>query len=99
VAIVRIEQFYPLHTELLASIVGKYGKNMRHVWVQEEPRNAGAWMFLADAFREQAGISLSYIGRPASASPAVGSKTAHKYEQEKIITEAIGASAAKKAKK
>ncbi len=90
VAIVRLEQLYPLHARLLKEIDAKYPAGAERVWVQEEPRNQGAFLYAKDAFSEHAGITLKYIGRPASASPAGGSEYAHKKTQEKILTEAIG---------
>jgi 2-oxoglutarate dehydrogenase E1 component len=91
VALVRVEQFYPLHTDLLKRILAGYGKGVEVVWCQEEPRNAGAWRHMALSVRETLGVDLVYIGREASASPAVGSKTKHKYEQEAILAAAVGA--------
>jgi 2-oxoglutarate dehydrogenase E1 component len=60
------------------------------VWCQEEPRNAGAYTFIADEMRTRFGIDPGYIGRPASATPAVGSKHKHKEQQEELIAEAMG---------
>ena len=94
VAIVRLEQLYPLHTQMLKEIDAKYPASAERVWTQEEPRNQGAFLYAKDAFSEQAGIALKYIGRPPSASPAGGSEYAHKKTQEKILTEAIGAAPA-----
>jgi 2-oxoglutarate dehydrogenase E1 component len=91
VAIIRVEQLYPLHTELLKSTLAKYPTAAEKVWVQEEPKNAGAWQYMVLAVKEQLGVELSYIGRDASASPAVGSKHAHKDQQEALVTAAIGA--------
>jgi 2-oxoglutarate dehydrogenase E1 component len=91
VALVRLEQVYPFHTEMAKAILAKYPKSAEVVWVQEEPRNAGAYLFVADVFRSQLGMDLKYIGRPASATPAVGSKKAHKHEQDDLLTAAVGA--------
>jgi 2-oxoglutarate dehydrogenase E1 component len=92
VAIVRIEQLYPLHKEMLRGVLGRYPKGAELVWAQEEPRNAGAYLFVDDLLRTGLGIEkLGYIGRETSASPAVGSKTAHKHQQEAILTKAVGA--------
>ncbi len=91
IAIVRLEQIYPLNAALAKSILDGYPKGAERVYVQEEPRNAGAFMFAADAFREQVGVDLKYIGRHASATPAVGSKRADKYQQEAVLTDAVGA--------
>jgi 2-oxoglutarate dehydrogenase E1 component len=91
IAIVRIEQLYPFHAELAKQIIGTYPKTAERCYVQEEPRNAGAYIYAADFFREQAGIDLKYIGRNASATPCVGSKRADKAQQEAVLTAAIGA--------
>ncbi|MCX5689176.1 MAG: 2-oxoglutarate dehydrogenase E1 component [Planctomycetota bacterium] len=91
IAIVRIEQLYPFHAELAKKIIGAYPKTAERFYVQEEPRNAGAFIYAADFFREQAGIDLKYIGRHASATPCVGSKRADKAQQEAVLTAAIGA--------
>jgi 2-oxoglutarate dehydrogenase E1 component len=91
IAIVRVEQLYPLHTEALRSVLASYPSAAEKVWAQEEPRNMGAFLYMADALRDQLGLDkLIYIGRDASASPAVGSKHRHKDEQESIIERAIG---------
>jgi len=90
VALLRVEQLYPFHAEMAKKIDALYPKNATRAWVQEEPRNNGAWHFLSDAFRTETGIELSYIGREASASTAAGSKRADKALQEEVITEAVG---------
>ncbi|MCC6425786.1 MAG: 2-oxoglutarate dehydrogenase E1 component [Phycisphaerales bacterium] len=91
IALVRIEQLYPLHTKRLAEVLGSYPKSAERVWVQEEPRNAGAWSFMYETVRQKLGVELPYIGREASASPATGSKHLHYVQQEAILTAAIGA--------
>jgi 2-oxoglutarate dehydrogenase E1 component len=96
VAIVRVEQLYPLHTDLTKAIDDGYPKAAKRVWVQEEPRNQGAYLYVADAFRELLGIHLAYVGRPASASPATGSEYTHKDQQEEILSAAVGPLAAGK---
>jgi 2-oxoglutarate dehydrogenase E1 component len=97
VAIVRIEQLYPLHTEELRRIDGRYPKSATRTWVQEEPRNQGAYLYIADRFREELGVSLPYIGRPASASPATGSERVSNQQQQAILDRAVGPMAAAKA--
>jgi 2-oxoglutarate dehydrogenase E1 component len=91
-AIIRMEQLYPFNADLLAEVLGRYPAPERYIWVQEEPRNAGAYLYMDDVLRNDArfGVGLDYIGRPASASPAVGSKHRHKDQQEKILSDAIG---------
>lgn len=89
IALVRIEQLYPLHARMLKQIDARYPSAAERVWVQEEPRNQGAFLYIADALREAAGISVRYIGRPASASPATGSEYAHFKQQDRLLSEAI----------
>jgi 2-oxoglutarate dehydrogenase E1 component len=90
VAIVRIEQLYPFHASLAASIDQRYPRTAKRLWVQEEPRNQGAYMYIADRFREDLGVELAYVGRPASASPASGSEHAHHHQQAAILARALG---------
>ncbi|MBY0311498.1 MAG: 2-oxoglutarate dehydrogenase E1 component [Phycisphaerales bacterium] len=90
IAIVRIEQLYPFHTKAVRAIDDRYPKSATRVWAQEEPRNQGAYIFIADVFREQLGVNLQYAGRAACASPATGSEKAHGLEQEAILTSVIG---------
>jgi 2-oxoglutarate dehydrogenase E1 component len=90
-AIIRVEQLYPFHAEMLRGILAGYPRSAEMVWCQEEPRNAGAFLYMDDALRVQLGVEkLLYIGRDASASPAVGSKTGHKHQQEGILSRAVG---------
>lgn len=87
VAIIRIEQIYPLDTALLASIIGQYSKANEIYWVQEEPKNMGIWSFIKDYFDDilVENQKLSYIGRKASPSTATGSFKVHINEQNEII--------------
>ncbi|MFA5517020.1 MAG: 2-oxoglutarate dehydrogenase E1 component [Desulfuromonadales bacterium] len=89
VALLRIEQFYPLRTDLLREALAPYRKAAKVAWVQEEPRNAGAWGFLSWQLAELLGREAQYIGRPAAASPAVGSHRLHKKEQDAILAQAF----------
>ena len=91
IALVRIEQIYPFHVEMAKGILAKYPAKVELAFAQEEPRNAGAYIFVADQFRESLNLNLKYIGRAPSATPAVGSKRADKYQQESVIAAAIGA--------
>lgn len=92
-AIIRVEQLYPLHTEMLTQMLLRYPESARFYWCQEEPKNAGAWTFMFHAFWERMNIKLDYIGRPASASPAVGSKRVHDQELRELLNEALPAPA------
>jgi 2-oxoglutarate dehydrogenase E1 component len=90
VAIVRLEQLYPLQEDHLQAALDRYPRNAGAVWVQEEPENMGAWRYLRSRFGNQLlGRPFGVVTRPASASPATGSSGAHKKEQEKLITEAF----------
>jgi len=91
-AIVRIDQLYPFHSAMLSEIVGAYPDGVSVEYVQEETYNAGAWLYVSDMVQEKLGWDRpGYIGRARSSSPATGSKSQHKIEQERIITQAIGA--------
>lgn len=91
VAIVRIEQLYPFHHEMLAEILRGYPVGAELVYAQEEPRNAAGYLFVSDHIQTDLGRDRPrYIGRPAAASPATGSKKQHKREQEQLITDVIG---------
>jgi 2-oxoglutarate dehydrogenase E1 component len=93
VAIVRLEQYYPLG-DALQKALEPYREGTPVVWVQEEPRNMGAWYFLIARQAEMlAGRHpLSLVSRPESASPATGSHAAHELEQKMLLDEAFGAS-------
>ncbi len=90
-AILRVEQMYPLHTELLKELDERYPEKAERVFVQEETYNAGAYQFLVDMIETKLGWQRwQYIGRQRSSTPATGSKSQHKIEQEQILTKAIG---------
>ncbi len=90
IALVRIEQLYPLKNKLMLEIAGRYKGIDEIVWAQEEPKNRGAWPFIRPwlqyLFPE---IPLHYIGRGYAASPATGSLLRHQKEQENIVESAI----------
>ncbi len=90
IAIVRIEQLYPFHAKAIGDVDERYPKSAARIFAQEEPRNQGAYLYVADVFREQFGVNLQYVGRVACASPATGSEKAHALEQDAILSGAIG---------
>ncbi len=96
VAIIRIEQFYPFPTQAFTEELDRYENASEVVWCQEEPQNQGAWQYiwpmLRDSKREQQ--SLSYAGRPASASPAVGCYRKHIEQLHELVDTALGARSA-----
>ena len=91
VAIVRVEQLYPLHHEALREAVAPY-QGAEIVWVQEEPKNMGSWYYIFPELVELFGASPKlprYVGREASASPATGDPGAHEIEQQMLVREAL----------
>ena len=92
VAIVRLEQLYPFPSAVIKEGLAAYPGAAELVWVQEEPRNMGAWRFVEENFRvlNADKRSVRYIGRAASASPAAGSLRRHQQEQAEIIEESFG---------
>ncbi len=90
VALIRIEQLYPLHTEKLKAVVAPYGQAERWIWCQEESQNMGAWTFIAPQLADLLGEPIAYAGRNASASPAVGAKSVHDREQRELVAQAFG---------
>ena len=91
VSILRLEQLYPFPVDELTAALEPYGENAVVHWVQEEPRNMGAWQFLKGGYGYQLlhRWEMQRITRPPSASPATGSKAAHAIEQEQIMNEAF----------
>jgi 2-oxoglutarate dehydrogenase E1 component len=91
VAIVRVEQHYPLRDELLAAALKNCPDGTPVRWVQEEPENMGAWPYWKNRFCGQLlkRYPFSVVARPASASPATGSSAAHHREQELLIGKAF----------
>ena len=78
-AVVRIEQLYPLPEKRIREVIAGYGKNMKLIWAQEEPENMGAWSYMLRTLRD---LNLTIISPAASASPATGSPKVH----EKRVT-------------
>jgi 2-oxoglutarate dehydrogenase E1 component len=85
VAIVRVEQLYPLPEKKMRDIMKKF-KDASFFWVQEESANMGAWNYILNYFRRD---PIEFIGRKASASPATGFKKVHDIQQEEIIKKAF----------
>ena len=89
-AIVRVEQLYPLPEDELRTVLDAY-PDAPLTWVQEEPQNQGAWGFMAMNFPVEVGRTLRVVARAASASPATGSTSTHKVEQEDLLDRAFQA--------
>ncbi|HVR73080.1 MAG TPA: 2-oxoglutarate dehydrogenase E1 component [Planctomycetota bacterium] len=92
VAVVRIEQLYPLPREGLDAALGPFAAGTPARWVQEEPENMGAWRYLRGELGDLLCKRFPFLGisRCASASPATGSASSHKLEQEELLVRAFG---------
>lgn len=90
VAIVRVEELYPF-SEAINESLAPYADGTPLMWVQEEPKNMGAWYFMNARLHEQIGrrLPLSLVSRVESASPATGSKASHDLEQKLLLDEAF----------
>ncbi len=86
VAIVRIEQLYPITRKQLDAVLARYPKKAKLVWVQEEPANMGAWWHIMYRLRD---LQPDFVARKTSASPATGYKSQHDAEQKDIIKRAF----------
>lgn len=82
IALVRLEQLYPLPEKELAKIVKKYSPKAQYFWVQEEPENMGAWSYIFLNYRQ---VPLNVISRASSGSPASGSKEVFEKRQKNIF--------------
>jgi len=91
VAIVRIEKLYPFPASDVREQLGLYRHVTNVVWAQEEPMNMGAWPVLSHWINAELsdGQTLSFVGRPASGSPATGSARSHVAEQTEIVRRAL----------
>ena len=91
-AIIRIEQLYPLNTEKLSALFAKYPDATEYIWAQEEPSNMGAWSYLFPILISliPKNRSITYVGRDCSASPAVGSHALHKNQHHKLMQTLFG---------
>lgn len=89
VAIVRVEQLYPLHADKIKKIIKPYRSAKRFVWCQEEPLNMGAWFFMQPRLDKITGTRVRYAGRERASSPATGSKAVHKREQKRLCEAAF----------
>ena len=84
-AIVRFEELYPWHPELVGELVQRWSKAKDVVWVQDEPGNMGAAFFAAPRLERTLGRPVRVVARDDSASPATGSHKAHALEQDRIL--------------
>jgi 2-oxoglutarate dehydrogenase E1 component len=86
VAIVRVEQLFPLPDQQLQAVIDRYS-NAEFLWVQEEPENMGAWQYMW--YNMASMVQLKGVYRPGSASPATGFKKWHDQQQEELVKKAF----------
>ena len=91
VAVVRIEELYPWPHANVSRVLDQYPDVKEVVWAQEEPKNMGAWSYVAPRLRGSVGnaLAIRYVGRPERASPAEGYLAAHNEEQARIVADAV----------
>jgi 2-oxoglutarate dehydrogenase E1 component len=88
-AIIRIEQLYPFHGEMLKAIMAQFTKVDQFIWCQEEPKNMGAWTYVAPQLEATLGVWPTYVGRKPGSSPAAGSKAMHYREFKAFLSKAF----------
>ena len=98
VAVVRLEQLYPIPYDQLEAIQSKYKKATEFIWVQEEPENMGAWPYISRKFRNSS-INFELISRQESSSTATGYAKQHIAQQLYIVASAFESKAGLKDKK
>ena len=82
VALIRIEQLFPLHEDKISQIIERYSNAEDYVWAQEEPRNMGAWSFMLQRFELK---PLKVRSRKYYSVPAAGSNVRFKRRQRRVI--------------
>ena len=89
VAVVRVEQYYPMPTLELTRVLSQY-RNAELVWVQDEPENQGAWPFISLVLAKHLATDrIRVVSRAASAAPSTGSAKVHAMEQEDLLARAL----------
>ncbi|MBN8703236.1 MAG: 2-oxoglutarate dehydrogenase E1 component [Bacteroidetes bacterium] len=97
IAIVRVEQLYPVPHKQINEVVAKYKNAKEYIWAQEEPENMGAWTFVLRMLKH---LNLQYVGRVENASPATGFAKIHAEQDKAIMTKIFEVSpVAEKSKK
>ena len=82
IALIRVEQLFPLHKDKIESIISKYNNVKDYIWAQEEPRNMGAWSYMLQRFEMK---DLQVRSRKYYSVPAAGSSTRYKLRHQKVI--------------
>jgi 2-oxoglutarate dehydrogenase E1 component len=86
-AVIRLEQLYPLPEEQVRTLLAKYNKATTIIWAQEEPENMGAWTYMLRSMRD---LNLQVVAPPASASPAAGSPKVHEKRMNAMMDRLFG---------
>ncbi len=89
IGLIVLEELYPFPDQLLAEAFRSFANYEEVVWLQEEPRNRGAWDFVRTPIASIVKTGVSYIGRPRSPSPASGSNWLHRRQQDRLIQIAL----------
>ena len=89
IGVIVLEELYPFPDELIADAFKSFANYEDVVWLQEEPRNRGAWDFVRTPLASIAKSGIQYIGRPRSPSPASGSNWLHRRQQDRLIQIAL----------
>ncbi|HET9233977.1 MAG TPA: 2-oxoglutarate dehydrogenase E1 component, partial [Candidatus Eisenbacteria bacterium] len=89
VVVVRVEELYPFPERALSAILTQHPQAVV-LWVQEEPRNMGAWTYMSDRMHRVFDVRMQYVGRPESAATATGYHDVHARDQSRLIGEALG---------
>ncbi len=90
-AIIRVEQLYPFPQQAIEKLLDSYPVVEKVIWVQEEPLNMGAWKYIHSRLKQVLvdHLPLYYVGRPESSSPAEGSSTLYRINQQILIRQAF----------
>ena len=89
IGLIVIEELYPFPEELISDAFESFSNYKDVVWLQEEPRNRGAWDFVRTPVASIVRSGIRYIGRPRSPSPASGSNWLHRRQQDRLIRIAL----------
>jgi len=85
IALIRMEQLFPLNKEAIQQVIDKYKNVKKYIWAQEEPRNMGAWSYMNERFEYLDLVKLEVCSRPFYAVPAAGSSARFKRRQQRVI--------------
>jgi len=86
VALIRVEQLYPLNKEAIEKMISSYRAAKEYIWAQEEPSNMGAWTYIAPHLNSLVpSHEMLFVGRERSASPATGFHSRHDFEHANLL--------------